>query len=675
MMTMTFTTRWRRAGSAGVISVLFLGSSIQVWAQQAPQDLSSLDIEALMEVRVEKVFGAAKRLQPATEAPSSVSIITADDIARHGYRSLAEILRGVRGLYVTYDRNYSYLAARGFSVPGDYNTRVLLVVDGHRMNDDVYDQAAIGPELGLDPASFERVEIIRGPVSALYGTSAFFAVVNITTKRGALINGVSVGAEGGSLGSMRAFGSAGRTFANGVDVAVSASAEQSDGYKTLFYSEFDDPGTNDGIAAAADAEEMRGLTGRLSYRGWNISGAYGRRTKIVPTGAFDTRFNDPRFDTLDERAYVDVDYEREWRATRYSIRGYVDVYNYDGVYPYDSLEEDGSSILFTDYGHGRWWGAEGRVTRPLPGRQTLVGGLEFRDYATQGQGAEYEDDRLPAFTTAGSTTVFAAYAQDEIRIREGLLVSFGGRYDAYSGFDRFSPRASVVVAPTPRRSFKYIYGTAFRAPNAYELDYNTFGVRNTSLRAETITTNEVAWEEYRGTWLRTSVSAYRNNADQLLTLITDDEGLLNYTNAGRVRASGVEFEAESKTTQGVQALASYSWQRAEDRDTGLELSNAPRHLGKLRFSMQGLSARSTVAFELQAMSSRLTLSGGTAPAHSIVHLNYVQPIAQGVRFTASIRNLFDSEYGDPGSEEHRQDLIPQDGRTVRVGLQWSMTRR
>ena len=76
-------------------------------------------------------------------------------------------------------RNYSYLGVRGFARPGDYNTRVLLLINSHRVNDNVYDPAAIGADFGVDVAMFDRVEIIRGPASSLYGTSAFIAVVNV----------------------------------------------------------------------------------------------------------------------------------------------------------------------------------------------------------------------------------------------------------------------------------------------------------------------------------------------------------------------------------------------------------------------------------------------------------------------------------------------------------------
>src|SRR5260221_5164376 len=166
-----------------------------------------------------RVFGASERLQPVTEAPASVSFITADEIARYGYRTLADILRGVRGMYVSDDRNFSLVGTRGFATPGDYTSRILLLVNGHRVNDNVLGQAEIGAEFGLDPSMFERVEIIRGPASALYGDSAFFAVVNVITKTGAALSGSSVSVESGSYETGVVRGSVGRRYSNGLDFA------------------------------------------------------------------------------------------------------------------------------------------------------------------------------------------------------------------------------------------------------------------------------------------------------------------------------------------------------------------------------------------------------------------------------------------------------------------------
>src|SRR5471030_342857 len=125
------------------------------FSQNSTPDLTQLSIEDLMRIEVQPVFGASERLQPVTEAPSSVTIVTADEIARYGYRTLADILRSVRGFYVSNDRNYSYVGVRGFARPGDYNTRILLLVNGHRVNDDVYDQAPIGADFGIDVAMFD----------------------------------------------------------------------------------------------------------------------------------------------------------------------------------------------------------------------------------------------------------------------------------------------------------------------------------------------------------------------------------------------------------------------------------------------------------------------------------------------------------------------------------------
>ena len=115
------------------------------------KDLSELSFEQLVDLSIDSVYSASAYAQKITEAPASVSIVTSDDIDAFGYRTLADVLRSVRGFYVTNDRNYSYLGVRGFSRPGDYNARILLLVDGHRMNDNVFGSALLGTEFALGP--------------------------------------------------------------------------------------------------------------------------------------------------------------------------------------------------------------------------------------------------------------------------------------------------------------------------------------------------------------------------------------------------------------------------------------------------------------------------------------------------------------------------------------------
>src|SRR5581483_7173373 len=152
--------RQRASFAAAAMLALLALYSDTVIGQEIPPDLSEATLEELGKI---EVYSASRHLQSAKEAPSSVTVITADQIQKHGYRTLADILRTVRGFYVTYDRNYSFVGIRGLNRPGDFNTRVLLLIDGHRLNDNVYDQAMTGTEFPLDVDLIERVEVIRAP--------------------------------------------------------------------------------------------------------------------------------------------------------------------------------------------------------------------------------------------------------------------------------------------------------------------------------------------------------------------------------------------------------------------------------------------------------------------------------------------------------------------------------
>jgi len=139
--------------------------------------------DAFSLVREQMVTGVSRRPLPLSETPSSVTVIPAAEISAMGYRTLGEALRWVRGLFVTDDRNYTFLGVRGLQRPGDYNNKILLTLDGHSLNGAVYGDAAIGPELGLDLEQVERIEVVRGPGSTFYGSYAALAVVNVVTRR------------------------------------------------------------------------------------------------------------------------------------------------------------------------------------------------------------------------------------------------------------------------------------------------------------------------------------------------------------------------------------------------------------------------------------------------------------------------------------------------------------
>ena len=104
------------------------------------------------------------------------------------------------------------------------------------------------------------------------------------------------------------------------------------------------------------------------------------------------------------------------------------------------------------------------------------------------------------------------------------------------------------------------------------------------------------------------------------------------------------------------------------------MTNSPRHLGKVRLAVPGPVGGTTIGVEVQTMSQRLTVARSLVGGHALANVNYVHPITARLAFTATLRNLFDVDDSDPASAEHRQDVIPQDGRTGYVGLRWNWAR-
>src|SRR5205814_10594337 len=126
---------------------------------------------------------AASRVADSVEAaPASVSTISYQARRAMAYPTIAEAVRGIRGIYVSDDRSYVTIGVRGFSRPGDYGNRILVLLDGQPMNDNYVSSSYVGYDGRVDIDDIERIEIVRGPGSVLYGTSAFFGVINLVTR-------------------------------------------------------------------------------------------------------------------------------------------------------------------------------------------------------------------------------------------------------------------------------------------------------------------------------------------------------------------------------------------------------------------------------------------------------------------------------------------------------------
>jgi outer membrane receptor for ferrienterochelin and colicins len=638
---------------------------------QTPDDLTKKSLEDLMNIEVASVYSASKHSQKVTEAPASVSIVTADQIARYGYRTLAEVLTSVRGFYSSSDRNYTYVGVRGFARPGDYNTRILLMVDGHRINDNVYDQAFLGREFPVEIDLIERVEIVRGASSSLYGTSAFFAVINVITKRGRDINGVEVSGEAASFGTYKGRVSFGKKFNDKLELLASGSFYDSKGQRELYFKEFDSPATNNGIAINADDENLGNFFANVAYRDLTVRATYGRREKGIPTGSYGTLFNDPRTQTTDRRGYIEAQYEHTFDSGFGLVaRGSYDSYRYDGTYIYDYSDNEIPFIAENqDYSRGSWWSGELQLSKSVRNHKLTLG-TEFRDNLRQDQGNYDLEPRTVYLDDQRKSRNVALFAQDEFSIRENLVLSGGLRFDHHSTFGGTAkPRVALIYHPAPKTTFKVLYGEAFRAPNAYELYFSSSETfkKNPDLQPETIRTSEVIFEKYIGDHFRISASGYIYRLKGLITQVTSPDGSIVFENEDRIASKGFEFELESKLPRGLEGYAAYTIQKTHDQATGLALTNSPRHLVKANFSAPFANRKVFAGFQFQYAGARTTLNGTKVDSSYVTNFTLLsRKIAKHLDLSFGAYNLFNQKFSDPGAEEHLQNSIEQDGRNFRL---------
>ncbi|MCX6903988.1 MAG: TonB-dependent receptor [Verrucomicrobia bacterium] len=598
-------------------------------------NLADLSLEQLMEIPVDTVYSASKHKESRSAAPSLVSIVTAQDIQQYGYRTLGDILNSVRGFYVTGDRNYSFLGVRGFNRPDDYGGRTLLMVDGHRLNEALFDTTSYGHDFILDVDLIDRVEVVRGPGAVLYGNNAFFSVVNVIPKRGRDYHWGEVSVGGGNYDSYQGRFTVGKQFTNGLEILFSGTYFDTKGEKRIHYVSADpaNPLPNGGVAENLDYERSRSFFSQLRYGDFTLTGAYASREKATSAAPYLTTglvFNDPTAQTIDEPSYLDV-------------------VNYDWS---RSEAVDG----------------EVQVGKTLWDRHVLTAGAEYRELFHN----RYQNEDLnPAviYTSINPRQrTWGVFANAEAQLyRTNLTLHAGVRYDGFSEFDSaLSPRAALIVRPWNPTTFKVLYGQAYRTPNVYEAAFNSVpgNAGGASPGPETIRTVELGWEQELGKHFRTTVSAYRNEITDLI----DTEllgGAPHLVNRGQVESRGVEFEIEGRAKSRLRGRVSYALQETWDTATDKTLSNSPRHLAKFNLSVPLYQDKVFAGLEVQCESAVRSVYDTRINSFWLMNATlFSQKIVRGLEFTASVQNLFDQPYAFPGSLAHRQAELPQLGRSL-----------
>ncbi|HEY0820459.1 MAG TPA: TonB-dependent receptor, partial [Rhizobacter sp.] len=552
--------------------------------------LVTLPLDTLLDM---EVTGASRFAQRRSQSASSVTVITAAEIRAFGWRTLADALASVKGLTVANDHTYSYLGVRGFFAQGDYNSRVLLLIDGNRINENVYDMAFLGTDFPLDIELVERIEFIPGQGSAIYGANALFGVVNVITRESHQ-NGVEGSLSTGTghnhivrLGGMR-------KFDNGGSLVLSASRTRSRGPE-IYLAEHDNPPASDGRAHNT-YEQRKSLYLRAEQGPWRASLVHAERLKGAST-YIDFAFNDPRSYYHDTETLIDLGWEHEVaEKSQAQLRLFVGRYRFDGEYALTS-----TPVINREEALGQWWGLDARLLTTRWNGHTLVAGVEFQKAPRQNiKSFDLDPAQTTYWDVQARSSRVSFYAEDQASVSEQVTLTLGARYDHMSnGPSAWNPRLALNWRPTDQFVAKAIHGSAYRLPNRSDLVYS-----DGNLRSETVKGNELALEWHPDARRRFSFSWFHNAARHLVAGSIDPATLVWVNrNVGRLTAEGVELEAERRFASGALFRANATFQHAHDTGELPIAQYAPRRIGNVLLALP-VGGRWTLGMDLNAASRR-----------------------------------------------------------------------
>lgn len=643
-------------------------------------ETTQLRVDATL-TEVSEVTAASRTQEAVEDAPSSVSIVPSVELRGMGYPTIADALRGVRGAYVTDDRHYSQVGFRGFSNLGDYGNRVLVLVDGHPINDNYIGSSYVGFDARTDLEDVERIEVVRGPGSVLYGTGAFFGVINLVTRSRGMPSRVEGNVSTVDHSVMRARTSA--TVRLGPDSGAWVSFAAARGFGRDFYiPELISP-TFDGNVRNADQFDAGTISGRVFYKAFTVQWQFHERTKVLPTAAFATIPGDTRTRLTDRRSFVEARLEPKLSDTIQSFaRAHLNFYDFRGVYAYEAVDEG----LQTETFHGVWAGLEQRFAfEPSKAVRITVGGEGIYHLRADQFGKTEVTEYLNR--TNDSYTVGAGYLLADVTPTKGFKASGGVRYDWYSFFGgSINPRIALIGKPWTNGVVKVLAGKAFRAPSIYEREYisQTDVVPRAPLKPETVWSGEVEVSHRFSSTVVAMASTWANYVNDLIVqrgggTATDPNNYANSKNP--VLTYGVDGEIRRDFRDGWMLAGHLTVQRARylKNDDGAlrNVPNSPEILGSVRGGVPIVARALTFTSRVTVVGPRWDRydtvrdeEGNLTPhqdrTDAALLWDFVftgEAERSGIRYGVGVYNAFDWRWTAPVSREFTQRTMLQSGRT------------
>ena len=650
---------------------------------EAAARVSEVGVYGASQSEEETVVGAAKREQSLGSVASAVTVLSADHLRRYGYRSLADALRGVAGVFVVDDRMVERIGVRGLQLLGDANTRILILIDGTPLNEPWAQFVDSSTALPVSLDDVARIEVIRGPVSSIYGTNAFFGIINIVTIE------ADKAPRAYGRASIDSFGTANgnAAFAQGTlnrQVRGSFSFRERRG-ETLTYPD---------LPMLTNADGGRSYFGSLAVnfdRLFFQARGYDRKREL-PGAPYDSAVGSDENTNRDRHVLAEVGYTREiTKRVTAGARVYGNRYNFDNsLLRPDGPDADTNPDPFSTDANATWFGGEVRVLADLLEKEKLLGITTGASYEQTTTESTASTKPMPIQTDFNIAGVYLEASSEPV---PWFAATAGARFDRNSLFtNELSPRAAVFLRKGESYGLKLLYAAGFRNPSILEAYYDDderfspaldSGGR-TQLRPETIRAYEVVayGRPFTGAKLRVSAWEWRLadllKRDEFFDPV-DNEPRLRYQNTATLVSRGLELESTYRDLVGRSAYlnAAFSFTGRNcldsngfdnlllDAEQGNcdERQNAPVVVAQIGASSQLLVELFHLSAELTYISARGTQACNAGDERACMDpdikafvggsLVAYAPDVRGIDVTVGARNLFMREEVPAQSDYNR----------------------
>lgn len=598
------------------------------------------------------------------DAPASMTLISRAELERRPVQDLEDALRGTPGLQFT----GIGMTRRGISIRGMGSDHTLVLVNGQRINTAAGAVAHADFDLGWVPVeAIERIEVIRGPMSSLYGSEALGGVVNVITRRStdvwqgaALLNGgVREDNRGGQSHQLGAY--AGGPLIPGL-LGLSVSGETRRRQET--------PDPSDASQSEIEGRDARSANLTLS---WTPTQA--QRIDVSYGSGLEERWRNTRsggampvdYESSDriERERFSVAHNGDWQWGSSSVRAYRNTLERTNRYTNGVIPSSPHQRLTDEI-------VDGSISLPFAGGHLLSLGGEWREEQLEDGG----------FATGNAQAIHRAlFLQDEIIFGPAWSLVLGNRFDRHEKYGwQSSPRAYLVHHVNDALTIKGGGGRGFKAPTLKQLSpgYSAIGgggqftiFGNPDLEPEINTTYEIN-ADYQGDAWSLSAGVFQNDVRDLIQTVCVSmcgirrQEIRNYDNIDEARIRGVELGGGLDLPADLRWDLNYTYLDAIDRSAGQRLGDRARHL--VNTTLQW-TPNDDFSGQLRGeyVGSQLTYSRNAAyavPAFSLWHLELVQHINDYLSIRGGIENLTDEAFSD--ADDHFTFSEP--GRTYHVGV-------